>query len=89
MKKFIYTIIGCFSGEDFSTDDPVVYEAHTNLDKACQAFNDIVADTIDGFSDNCDYSDPEVYGDGTIVFEYTDFDNDEHGIIKLVKTELK
>ena len=77
MKK-VYVILGCFSGEDYSTDDPVVYEVCETLEGAKIELGDIISDIKDGFSDNCDYS----YSKDATEFEFTDFINEFVNTVK-------
>lgn len=87
--KEVYVVVDCCSGEDYSTDDPTVLGVFDRYTDAKQFFDDEVSNWQDTLSEN--YED-DVYqcetGDTIYIYECTDFDYDEHRIMKLVKTNL-
>jgi hypothetical protein len=80
----VYVVVDACSGEDYSVDDPTVLLVTTDKAKAKQFFEDEISNWEDGMT-NFD-SDRQIYKDGKIVYECTDFDGDSHRILKLVKT---
>ena len=85
--KEVYVIVDCCSGEDYSTDDPTVFGVFEKFEDAKQLFDDEVDNWRDTLSENYE-DDVYEYEDGTMIYECTDFDYDEHRILKLIKTEL-
>lgn len=84
----IYIVVDACSGEDYSTDDPTILFVSSKYKEAKDFFNDEIANWEDGLEDfdsNCEkYS-----GETKLVYECTDFENDSHRIMKLVKKEIQ
>ena len=84
----IYIVVDACSGEDYSTDDPTILFVSSKYKEAKDFFNDEIANWEDGLEDfdsNCEkYS-----GETKLIYECTDFENDSHRIMKLVKKEIK
>ena len=85
--KEVYVVVDCCSGEDYSVDDPTVFGVFEKFEDAKQFFDNEVNNWKDYLSENYE-DDVYEYKNGTLVYECTDFDHDEHRIMKLVKTEL-
>ena len=87
-KKVVYVIVDCCSGEDYSADDPTILFVSSKYKEAKDFFNDEIANWEDGLEDfdsNCEkYS-----GETKLIYECTDFENDSHRIMKLVKKEIQ
>lgn len=90
--KIVYTVIGCLSGSDYSTDDAYVLGVFTDLQEALDCFEAEI-DSIEPEEEGTNFDsartmydyDNNIYE----LYEFADFYNDCHGIIKVVKTELK
>ena len=84
----IYIVVDACSGEDYSTDDPTILFVSSKYKEAKDFFNNEIANWEDGLEDfdsNCEkYS-----GETKLVYECTDFENDSHRIMKLVKKEIQ
>lgn len=84
----IYIVVDACSGEDYSTDDPTILFVSSKYKEAKDFFNDEIANWEDGLEDfdsNCEkYS-----GETKLIYECTDFENDSHRIMKLVKKEIQ
>ena len=86
--KIVYTVIGCMSGSDYSTDDAYVLGVFTSLHDALNCFGAEIA-SVEPEEEGTNFEGNRImYDYGEIVYEFTDFDEDSHGIIKVVKTEL-
>ena len=83
----IYIVVDACSGEDYSADDPTVLFVTDDLEVGIQFFEAEISNWEEGL-ENFD-SDRAIYEDGKIVYECTDFENDSHRIIKLVKQEIQ
>ena len=84
----IYIVVDACRGEDYSTDDPTILFVSSKYKEAKDFFNDEIANWEDGLEDfdsNCEkYS-----GETKLIYECTDFENDSHRIMKLVKKEIQ
>lgn len=80
----IYVVVDCCSGEDYSADDPTVLFVTNDLESGIQFFENEISNWEDGLEDFD--SDKQIYKDGTIVYECTDYAGDSHRVLKLVKT---
>ena len=84
----IYIVVDACSGEDYSTDDPTILFVSSKYKEAKDFFNGEIANWEDGLEDfdsNCEkYS-----GETKLIYECTDFENDSHRIMKLVKKEIQ
>ena len=84
----IYIVVDACSGEDYSADDPTILFVSSKYKEAKDFFNDEIANWEDGLEDfdsNCEkYS-----GETKLIYECTDFENDSHRIMKLVKKEIQ
>ena len=84
----IYIVVDACSGEDYSTDDPTILFVSSKYKEAKDFFNDEIANWEDGLEDfdsNCE----EYSGETKLIYECTDFENDSHRIMKLVKKEIQ
>lgn len=90
-SKIVYTVIGCMSGPDYSKDDAYILGIFPDLQTAVDCFEAEI-DAIEPEEDNPNFegSRSMYVCDDTICesYEFTDFKEDCHGIIKVVKTEL-
>ena len=84
----IYIVVDACSGEDYSADDPTILFVSDSYEKAKEFFDDEISNWEDGLEDfdsNCEkYS-----GETKLIYECTDFENDSHRIMKLVKKEIQ
>ena len=84
----VYIVVDACSGEDYSNDDPTILFVSSKYKEAKDFFNDEIAnweDDLEDFDSNCE----KFSGETKMIYECTDFENDSHRIIKLVKTEIK
>ena len=84
----IYIVVDACSGEDYSTDDPTILFVSSKYKEAKDFFNDEIANWEDGLED-FDSSCEKYSGETKLIYECTDFENDSHRIMKLVKKEIK
>ena len=84
IDNVVYVIVDCCSGEDYSADDPTVLFVTNDLETGIQFFENEIENWEDGMTDFDSHK--EIYEDGKIVYESTDFEGDSHRILKLVKT---
>ena len=84
----IYIVVDACSGEDYSTDDPTILFVSSTYKKAKDFFNNEISNWEDGLEDfdsNCE----KFSGETKMIYECTDFENDSHRIMKLVKQEIQ
>jgi hypothetical protein len=87
-SKIVYTVIGCMSGPDYSIDDAYVVGVFTDLQEALDCFEAEI-DSVEPEEEGTNFEgDRTMYDYGEIVYDFTNFDEGCHGIIKVVKTEL-
>ena len=84
----IYIVVDACSGEDYSTDDPTILFVSSKYKEAKDFFNDEIANWEDGLED-FDSSCEKYSGETKLIYECTDFENDSHRIMKLVKKEVQ
>ena len=84
----IYIVVDACSGEDYSADDPTILFVSDNYEKAKSFFNYVIStyeDDLEDFDSNCE----KFSGETKMIYECTDFENDSHRIMKLVKKEIQ
>ena len=84
----IYIVVDACSGEDYSADDPTILFVSDSYKKAKQFFDDEISnweDDLENYDSNCE----EYSGETKLIYECTDFENDSHRIMKLVKKEIQ
>ena len=87
IDNVVYVIVDCCSGEDYSTDDPTVLFVTNDLESGIQFFENEIENWEDGMTDFD--SDKQIYEDGQIVYECTDYEGDSQRILKLVKSIIE
>jgi hypothetical protein len=89
-SKIVYTVIGCMSGPNYSKDDAYILGIFPDLQTAVDCFEAEIDVIEPEEGTNFEGSRSMSVEDDTIceLYEFTDFEEDCHGIIKVVKTEL-
>lgn len=84
----VYTVICCMSGQDYSTDDAYVLGVFTDLQDALDCFEAEIT-SVEPEEEGTNFEgNKTMYDSDKVVYEFTDFDEDCHGIIKVVQTIL-
>ena len=84
----VYIVVEVYRCEGCSDDDLAILFASDNYEKAKSFFNHEIStyeDDLEDFDSNCE----KFSGETKMIYECTDFENDSHRIMKLVKKEIQ